>query len=179
MVIDFFVIDEAMLVAVFLSILAEMPSGPLALVVSRDNNRSNTVSSLQSRCSGHELSESDCTTSFSKGGIDRLKHWLKKVLSILAFWMLVEAVSPAIFVKVGIVDCFFFRYLMALQNSLGFLGFNFSKYFLLDSLSKAVVLFLAFLYFEKFPEVLAFLYKLFLFLIDCTIFFESQGRFLR
>ena len=48
-----FVSDGVMLWAVPFNILAEMPSGPLALLTSRDANMSNTSSSVHKKSSGH------------------------------------------------------------------------------------------------------------------------------
>ena len=47
------VTDETMLVAVNFNILADNPSGPLNLDVSRDERRSKTSSSVQRYSSGH------------------------------------------------------------------------------------------------------------------------------
>ena len=49
------VTDETMLVAVNFNILADNPSGPLDLDVSRDERRSKTSSSVQRYSSGHSL----------------------------------------------------------------------------------------------------------------------------
>ena len=51
-----FTIPRAMLTAVCFSIVANIPSGPLDLVVSSDNNISRMTSSVHSSCSGHKHS---------------------------------------------------------------------------------------------------------------------------
>ena len=57
-----FVIPGAMLTAVCFNMVADMPSGPLDLVVSRDSSISRTSSSSHSNCSGHS-SGSGCSNS--------------------------------------------------------------------------------------------------------------------
>lgn len=57
-----FVIPGAMLTAVCFNMVADMPSGPLDLVVSSANSISRTSSSSHSKCSGHS-SGSGCSNS--------------------------------------------------------------------------------------------------------------------
>ena len=71
-----------MLVAVDFSILADNPSGPLALVVSRDARRSKTSSSVQRSSSEHSKS---CKSRVAIGGCEVLKHEWKKEFKRLAF----------------------------------------------------------------------------------------------
>ena len=65
------VTDGVMLVAVNFSILADIPSGPLDLLVSKDERRSNTSSSVQRYSSGHTASSIPWDII---GGWEVLKH---------------------------------------------------------------------------------------------------------
>ena len=70
-----FVSDGVMLWAIPFNILAEMPSGPLALLTSRDANMSNTSSSVHKKSSGHSFIPSLLKLSpLDKGGWALLKH---------------------------------------------------------------------------------------------------------
>ena len=66
-----------MLVAVDFSILADNPSGPLTLVVSRDARKSKTSSSVQRSSSEHSMIRS-CKSRVAIGGCEVLKHEWKK-----------------------------------------------------------------------------------------------------
>ena len=70
-----FVTTGVIAVAVALSIRAEMPSGPLALVTSRDVRRNRTSSSVQRSCSGQEFGSIsiDWTSMGDRGGRELLK----------------------------------------------------------------------------------------------------------
>ena len=81
--------------------------------------------------------------------------------------------------SVGIELCFLFKNLTALQNSLGFLGFNLLKKVDLAWRISLTSLFRADLYLVKSPDLLALLYRRFLFFIDVTSFLFSQGKFFR
>ena len=141
----------AMLVAVVLSIGAEIPSTPLALFGSKCMSDP-AISSLSMRNSSGRLSPlrtlSLTRLDSSSGGTPVLKQFLKKAFSILAFSILeVAAVTP--FERFGIAVVDLLRSLMAFQNCLVLEGSMFAKKDLFASLSKDTTLFLDFLYFKN------------------------------
>ena len=107
--------EGAMLYAVLFSILADIPSRPVALVGSRATSRSHTSDSEQSISSGRVEVECGGATWGWMGGWDLLKQFTKNELSRFAFsrsdW---ATASPN--VRVGIDDLFLFKTLIAFQN---------------------------------------------------------------
>ena len=71
-----------MLLAVDLSIMADIPSGPVALEVSRQDRKKWTSSSVHSRSSGMVWSALKIELLGKRGGTARLKHVEKKSLSM-------------------------------------------------------------------------------------------------
>ena len=73
------VTDGAMLEATAFNILAEMPSGPLALVVSSLFKSHSTSSTVHKKSSGHStIGCNSSRTEKSRGGREWLKHLPKK-----------------------------------------------------------------------------------------------------
>ena len=72
---------------------AEMPSGPVALVVSRLDSRVVTLSSVHNRSLGHSSGETFIISLAVKGVADKLKFLLKVSLRRLAFSWEVDAVT--------------------------------------------------------------------------------------
>ena len=112
-----------MLVAVYFNILAEIPSGPLALDTSKDAKRSNTSSSVQ-RCSA----EGAKCKSFKDdiGACDLLKHEWKNELRRSAFSHSAVAVA-SLRLSVGTDLDFLLRNFTAFQNFFGSLGLSLQK----------------------------------------------------
>ena len=110
--------EGAMLYAVLSSILADIPSCPVALVGSRANSRSHTSDSEQSISSGGRGRCGGATWDWM-GGWDLLKQFAKKTeLNRFAFsrsdW---ATTSPN--VQVEIDDLFLFKTWIAFQGTLG------------------------------------------------------------
>ena len=82
--------------AVFFSMTAEMPSGPVALVVSRLDSRVVMVSSVHNRSLGHSSGETFIISLVVKGEADKLKFLLKVSLRRLAFSWEVDAVTLSV-----------------------------------------------------------------------------------
>jgi len=79
------VTEGVMLLAVDLSIMADIPSGPVALEVSRQDRKKWTSSSVHSRSSGMVWSALKIEVLGKRGGTARLKDVEKKSLNISAF----------------------------------------------------------------------------------------------
>ena len=84
--------DGEICIAVSFSILAEMPSDPLAFVTSRDIKNSLTSVSVHRMSSGHSPTREGSRRSMtSRAGYDLLKHVEKKLFDM--FVMSVEVVT--------------------------------------------------------------------------------------
>ena len=121
-----------MIDAVDFSILAAIPSGPDALLVSKACSNSSISSSEQRSSGGYR---SGCTriwsiSEVSSGGSDRLKQLEKNWFNIDAFSLLDEAVE-LLCRRVGIEEDELFNFFIALQNFLVFEDrlHNFFMYF--------------------------------------------------
>ena len=77
------VIEGVMEWAVDLSIRAEIPSGPLDFVVSRDCSIFKTSASVHNSSAGHSPLNWACIAGWSNGGIAVLKHCLKNSLNLV------------------------------------------------------------------------------------------------
>ena len=85
----------AMLTAVDFNILADILSGPFALLVSRACNNSKTSSSVHRSSGGQSICSSLSESQVGViGGIDWLKQLEKKLFSMVAFSLSEVAVSP-------------------------------------------------------------------------------------
>ena len=110
------VIEGVMEWAVDLSIRAEIPSGPLDFVVSRDCSIFKTSASVHNSSAGHSPLNWACIAGWSNGGIAVLKHCLKNSLNMLALSMSFLAQAP-LCVKTGIVLLVFCRCFIVFQKS--------------------------------------------------------------
>lgn len=135
-----------MLTGVCLSIVAEIWSLPLALLVSRVHNNSYTASSVHkmlSICS--DSVSNDCTSCSCSGLCLLLKCLTNVLLRRVAFsWLLVTTAFDVVSMSGGISDSHFdgFKAYIDFQKSLGHLGFSEAKNSCLLRLNKLTTLFL-------------------------------------
>ena len=103
-----------------LSILAEIPSGPLDLVVLSASRRSKTSSSVQRSSSGQSAESIVAKSSVESGESAELKQLWKNEFRVSAF-LLSSVMVSLLHDSVGMLDELFpLRALIAAQNCLGF-----------------------------------------------------------
>ncbi len=142
------VIEGTISSAVIFSILPEIPSGPVDLVVSNDFSSSVTSPVVQSKSS-----EQVFTWFVSRGilgGTLRLKHWELRASAFA--WSVESNVDP--WDRVGIDELFLFNTLIDFQNCFALWGLSLRKCsFLADRyLNNETTLFLARLYLRSLSE---------------------------